>query len=161
MDIFRNILAFGCTFYLIYFITSSVLNMLFVLTCGYTTNVQKQSRYYPWDYSSFSSYSLLLLSCLVFIAGIILSLVQFYGCILECLPRKSPDFPRIFLDFPCIFRKKYPRCGKHRGLWLFFIVCCIFLWEYWWYFVEYKNYRQADHRCHTDSYCSIVMTIHC
>lgn len=70
-------------------------------------------------------------------------------------------FPRKFLDFPCIFRKKYPRCGKHRGVWLFFIVCCIFLWEYWWYFVEYKNYRQADHRCHTDSYCSIVMTIHC
>ena len=79
----------------------------------------------------------------------------------EWIPRKFPDFPRIFLDFPCIFRKKYPRCGKHRGVWLFFIVCCIFLWEYWWYFVEYKNYRQADHRCHTDSYCSIVMTIHC
>lgn len=70
--------------------------------------------------------------------------------------------PRKFPYFPCIFRKKkYPRCGKHRGVWLFFILCCIFLWEYWWYFVEYKNYRQADHRCHTDSYCSIVMTIHC
>lgn len=92
MDIFRNILAFGCTFYLIYFITSSVLNMLFVLTCGYTTNVQKK-RYYPWDYSSFSSYSLLLLSCLVFIPGIILSLVQFYSCILECLG--SIDFQRV------------------------------------------------------------------
>ena len=93
MDLFRNILAFGCTFYLIYFITSSVLNMLFVLTCGYTTSVQKKNRYYPWDYSSFSSYSLLLLSCLVFIAGIILSLVQFYSCILECLG--SINFQRV------------------------------------------------------------------
>ena len=43
MDIFRNILAFGCTFYLIYFITSGVLNMLFVLTCGYATSVQKKA----------------------------------------------------------------------------------------------------------------------
>ena len=43
MDFFRNILAFGCTFYLIYFITSSVLNMLFVLACGRTTSVQKKA----------------------------------------------------------------------------------------------------------------------
>ena len=25
----------------------------------------------------------------------------------EWIPRKFPDFPRIFFDFPCIFRKKY------------------------------------------------------
>lgn len=73
----------------------------------------------------------------------------------------SPIFPAFSSIFRAYSAKKYPRCGKHRGVWLFFIVCCIFLWEYWWYFVEYKNYRQADHRCHTDSYCSIVMTIHC
>ena len=90
MDIFRNILAFGCTFYLIYFITSSVLNMLFVLTCGYTTSVQKKSRYYPWDYSSFSSYSLLLLSCLVFIAGIILNQKESKGMKTE---RNTESYP--------------------------------------------------------------------
>lgn len=77
------------------------------------------------------------------------------------LPGDSPIFPAFSPIFRANSAKKYPRCGKRRGLCLFFIVCCIFLWEYWWYFVEYKNYRQADYRCHTDSYCSIVMTIHC
>ncbi len=75
--------------------------------------------------------------------------------------RLRNEFRVFFSIFRAYSVKKYPRCGKHRGVWLFFIVCCIFLWEYWWYFVEYKNYRQADHCCHTDSYCSIIMAIYC
>ena len=42
MGIVRNILAFGCTFYLIFFITSNVLNLLFALGNGQTTNIQKK-----------------------------------------------------------------------------------------------------------------------
>lgn len=84
--------------------------------------------------------------------------LQYLPSVLPLRGMDSSEIPLFSVHFP---QKKYPRCGKHRGVWLFFILCCIFLWEYWWYFVEYKNYRQADHRCHTDSYCSIVMTIHC
>ena len=43
MGIIRNILAFCCTFYLIYFITSSVVNMLFALSNGQVSNIQKKT----------------------------------------------------------------------------------------------------------------------
>lgn len=43
MGIIRNILAFGCTFYLIFFVTSNVLNLLFAFANGQTTNIQKKA----------------------------------------------------------------------------------------------------------------------
>lgn len=43
MGIVRNILAFSCTFYLIYFITSSVLNLLFAFALRFSVNISKKA----------------------------------------------------------------------------------------------------------------------
>ena len=103
MDIFRNILAFGCTFYLIYFITSSVLNMLFVLTCGYTTSVQKKPLL------SLGSQQLLFLFLIIIILLSIYCGHYFEPCtVLQLhlgmpsseIPRFSPHFPRFSVHIP-------------------------------------------------------------